>query len=119
MKNFMRNVRITAINNGGADGFNIYLDFSGQREFLMHHRHNGLLYALLRDGVRTDELRRWTPSVGRSSRSRATANKIRGMVDHLLLVVDDYAAERSAMHAEAEWTPLRSAARKRVRRDAA
>ena len=119
MKNFTRNVRITAINNGGADGFNIYLDFSGQREFLMHHRHNGLLYALLKDGIRVDKLRRWTPSVGRGSRSRAIADKIRGIVDHLLLVVDDYATERNAMNAEAKWTPLRSAERKEERRDAA
>ena len=119
MKNFTRNVRITAINNGGADGFNIYLDFSGQREFLMHHRHNGLLYALLKDGIRADELRRWAPIAGRGSRSRATADKIRGMVDHLLLVVDDYAAERSAMYSEPKWVPLRSAERKEERRDAA
>ena len=96
MKTYTRNVRIMAVNNGGADGFNIYLDFSGQREFLMHHRHNGLLYELLKDGVRLHELRRWTPARGHGSRSRAGTVKLTGMVSHLLEVADDYIAERAA-----------------------
>lgn len=96
MNNKIRNVRIIAINNGILDGFNIYLDFSGQREFLMHHRHNGLLYALLKDGIRADELRRWSPAVGRGSRGRAATDQLKGMVSHLLLVVDDYIRERGA-----------------------
>ena len=37
-------------NRVDADGFKIYLYFSGQREYLMSH-HNGLLYALLKGGV--------------------------------------------------------------------
>jgi len=99
MKNNMRNVKVTAINNGSLNGFNIYLDFSGQREFLMYHRHNGLLYALLKDGIRADELHRWTPANGRGERSRGATKLLAGMVSHLLDVVDDYISEREASHA--------------------
>jgi hypothetical protein len=42
------NIRITAHNNQRKPGFNIFLDFSGRLEFLMWHRHNGLLYLLLK-----------------------------------------------------------------------
>ena len=52
------NINVHAVNDGSNPGFNIFLDFSGQKEFLMHHRHNGLLYRLLKDGVRLQELRR-------------------------------------------------------------
>ncbi|MBQ9521064.1 MAG: hypothetical protein IJR72_00660 [Oscillospiraceae bacterium] len=85
----LRNVRVFATNRDNRDGFNIYLDFSGQREFLFTHRHNGLLYNLLKDGVRTEDLRRWTPR-----RGTASGQRLQGMVSHLLTVVDDYAAER-------------------------
>ena len=107
MKNNMRNVRVTAINNGSLDGFNIYLDFSGQREFLMHHRHNGLLFGMLKDGMRADELRRWTPATGRGERSRSATKQLTGMISHLLDVVDDYIVEREA--ARSALTPAYAA----------
>ena len=88
MKNNTRNVRIAAVNKSAEDGFNIYLDFSGQREFLMHHRHNGLLFELLKNGIRADDLRRWSPADGRGSRSRASGDKLKSMVAHLLIVVE-------------------------------
>ena len=53
-----RNVRIKAENNGNKNGFNIYIVFSGHKEFLMHHRHNGLLYGILKDGISISDLRR-------------------------------------------------------------
>ena len=89
----LRNVRIFAVNNGNKAGFNIYLDFSGQREFLTYHRHNGLLYGLLKDGVRADDLRRSAPSRGRGG-NRLRGRRLRGTLSHLLLVVDDYTRER-------------------------
>ena len=52
------NINVLAVNDGSNPGFNIFLDFSGQKQFLMYHRHNGLLYKLLKDGVRLQELRR-------------------------------------------------------------
>ena len=114
MRTNTRNIRIAAINNGTEDGFNIYLDFSGQREFLMHHRHNGLLFALLNDGIRADDLRRWSPANGRGSRSRASGDKLKSMVAHLLIVVEDYIAEREyyATGSEAAWAPAYAGAEK-------
>ena len=61
MKNINRNIRVVAENTDCSPGFNIYLDFSGQREFLMFHRRNGLLYSLLRDGICVGDLARWAP----------------------------------------------------------
>lgn len=86
MKNNMRYVWLTAENSGDRDGFNIYLSISGQREFLMHHRHNALLYRLLERGMRTDGLRRRT--------RRRLSVRMDGMVHHLLTVLDDYMLER-------------------------
>ena len=65
MKNGARNVRIIAVNAAGKHGFDIFLDFSGQREYLMSHRHNGPLYSMLCDGAPLDEVRRWRPAAGR------------------------------------------------------
>ena len=58
MKNLNRNIKVVAVNLDKYDGFNIYLDFSGQREFLVFHRHNGILYNLLKDGVIVDDFKR-------------------------------------------------------------
>ena len=55
----------------------------------MHHRHNGLLYNLLKDGMTLNELRRW--------RFRyQSKDKLNGMVRHLLRVIDDYMLEKEA-----------------------
>ena len=96
-----RNIKVFAVNNGSNAGFNIILDFSGQREFLLHHKHNGLLYNLLKDGVRLEELRRHKPK-GSSSHSqhyhgiqRRSSTKLYGMVSHLLAVIDTYMEERT------------------------
>lgn len=96
MKNNNRNIRIIAENNGNRDGFNIYLDFSGQREFVMYHRHNGLLYALLRDKPRLDELLRWRGGRGRLNtrffreNDLYAAKKLEPAVLHLLDVIEDH-----------------------------
>ena len=82
------------------DGFHIYLDFSGQREYLMTHRRNGLLYGLLKDGAVLADMKRWrngdiASRIGRSPRSPGSG-KLTNMVDHLLVVIDDYMLEREA-----------------------
>ena len=83
------NIFITAQNNANNPGFCIYLVFSGRQEFLTHHRHNGLLYNLLKDGMTLNELRRW--------RFRyQSKDKLNGMVRHLLRVIDDYMLEKEA-----------------------
>jgi len=71
-----RNARLFAVNNG--PGFDIFLDLSGQRRFVVHHRHNGLLYKALHNGVRVDDLRR----------RRLRNPLLESMVRHLLNVVD-------------------------------
>ena len=96
MKNTTRNVRIYAENLGSRHGFNIYLDFSGQREFLMYHRHNGLTYDVLKDGMSLGELYRLDPySLFRiANYSRDSAHSLR----HITMVVNDYLMERENDH---------------------
>ena len=95
-----RNIKVFAVNDGNNPGFSIILEFSGQREFLLHHKHNGLLYNLLKDGIRLEELRRHKPK-GSSSLSpyyhgiqRSRSTKLNSMVSHLLTVIDTYIEER-------------------------
>ena len=98
MKNGARNVRIIAVNAAGKQGFDIFLDFSGQREYLMSHRHNGPLYSMLCDGAPLDEVRRWRPAAGRRlcAVNRRHSETLHNSVRHLLLVVDDYLLEQAA-----------------------
>jgi len=93
MKNLNRNIRVLAENRNQGDGFNIYLDLSGQKEFLMFHRHNGLLFSLLRDGICVDDLTRWTPRKGGLIWGRQ-AEKMVGMVSHLVDVIMEYLENR-------------------------
>lgn len=95
-----RNVKVYAVNNGTDKGFSVYLDFSGQLEFLMTRRHNGLLFSVLKDGVAVDELRRWSLGKTRlSSRinpwSSSGTMELNKIVKHLLMVIDDYLNERA------------------------
>ena len=97
MKKNNRNIRVCAVNNGNRDGFNIYLDFSGQREYLIYHRHNGLLYDLLKDGVAIDDVRRWTPaSLGCFHVGRMGSSGLYEVTKHLVSVINDYMLEREA-----------------------
>ena len=100
MREVNRNVIVKAENRMENDGFHIYLDFSGQREYHMTHRHNGLLYGLLKDGVALGELRRWrnddiARKIKRSPRYSGSS-KLTNMVGYLLVVIDDYIVEREA-----------------------
>lgn len=84
MKNPERSIRVIAVNNYKVESkFDIYLDFSGQREWLMMHRHSGLLFGLLRNGVSLAELRR----------IRGRDQKI---VKYLLKVIDEYLEEEKS-----------------------
>ncbi len=97
MKKNNRNIKVYAVNHGRKNGFNIYLDFSGRREYLIYHRHNGILYNLLKDGVSVDDVKRWTPSsLGCVRRGRSSAAKICRVVGHLVTVIDDYMVDREA-----------------------
>ena len=84
MKNPERSIRVIAVNNYKVESkFDIYLEFSGQREWLMMHRHSGLLFSLLRNGVSLAELRR----------IRGRDQKI---VKYLLKVIDEYLEEEKS-----------------------
>ena len=95
-----RNTRVFAVNDGNNPGFNILLDFSGQQEFLLYHKHNGLLYKLLKDGVMLEELNRYSPK-GSCTNSmylrgiqRRRITKLDNMVSHLLTKIDVYIEDR-------------------------
>lgn len=100
MKNENINTRIIAENNGNRDGFNIFIEFSGQREFLMFHRHNSILFNALKDGISLYDVRsidfrkKVTPYRGRTKkRKMATSERV---IKHLVCVIDDYLAYRVA-----------------------
>lgn len=78
----LTNVRVFAKNNENRDGFNIYVDFSGQHEFLMFHRHDGLLYNMLKDGQTIRQLRDYSPQKY-SSRALGSRNSVRKRAEHL------------------------------------
>jgi len=93
MKVKAKNVRIV-IENRAGEGFNIYLDFSGQREYLMSHRHSGILYQILKDGMDLETARRWRVSKEKSFDGSKTTMKAENAMKHLLCVVDEYLWER-------------------------
>lgn len=55
------NNRIFAENSENRSGFDIWLDLSGERHYLMYHRYNIMLYVLLKDGISLGQLARWKP----------------------------------------------------------
>lgn len=99
MKKENRNIRILAENNGNSNGFNVYIEFSGRKEYLMFHRHSGLLYGMLKDGMALSDLRRWRVSrISRGTSRRYQPRrsvKLKNTVGHLLAAVDDYMLERN------------------------
>ena len=100
MKKRTNNIRIFAVNSNNTHGFDIYLDFSGQKEYLIHHRHNGLFFGILKDGIYLEDMKRWKPNAAvknpnRRSRSNAS-EQLQSMMKHLLLVVEDYILERES-----------------------
>ncbi len=101
MKKMNNNVWLFVENRDCQDGFNIYLDFSGQREYLMSHRHNGFLYNMLKDGMRLADLQRLRGSKALSSQFYRKYGVYRGnaldsTLCHLLNVVDEYMTEKFA-----------------------
>lgn len=99
MKKYSRNVKVRAENQDACRGFNIFLECSGQKEYLMTHRHNGLLFAILKDGVVVDDLRRWRPADWRGCTNnqyeKRNSSKVYAMLGHLLCVIDEYMLERA------------------------
>lgn len=92
------NICLFAENCENTGGFNVYLDFSGQKEYLMWHRHNGVLYEIMKDGVNLNYIRRNKPHkicmahgfeyYGNNS------SKLENTINHLLAVVNEYLEEK-------------------------
>ena len=73
-----RGVRVFAVNNEKVHSkFDIYLDFSGKREWLMMYRHNGVIFNMLKNGMPLSELRR-------------LKGRDKDMFKHILRVIDEY-----------------------------
>ena len=83
-------LKLLAVNNGNISGFNIFLEFSGQQVFIAYHRHNGLLYSLLSNGITLGDLRRWKP---KKTYPRKSVHRLCNTVKHLLRVTDEYLSE--------------------------
>ena len=78
MSNPDRGVRVFAINNEKVHSkFDIYLEFSGQREWLMMYRHNGIIFNTLKDGISLADLRR-------------LKGRDRDKFKHIIRVIDEY-----------------------------
>jgi len=109
-ENMNRNVRLVAEGTYEHDWFDIYIDFSGTREYLMPHRPNGRLFSLLKDGVSISELKRNTQKVvsdmslsghrylkgginPRLKRRKNQARKLENTIGHLVTVVNEYMAD--------------------------
>ena len=101
-----KNIRIIAVNSTDSmgkplPGFDIYLDFSGKSEKIDHHKHNGLLYAVLKDSMRLDQFRRMRPDQLRTycgcnntRQSRSRLDKLSKMIKDLLSKVGSYLVRR-------------------------
>lgn len=100
MKKGNRNIKVVAENIKNENGFNIYLVFSGKKEYLMQHRHNGLLYGFIKDGVCIEDIRRWSrgeqiPVKGATRRrSGQTFHRLDKSIRYLLANADKYIQER-------------------------
>lgn len=82
----IRNVRIFATPAADSGGINIYLDFSGQREYLIFYRFNYKLYMLLKNGISLDELTRTSGYRAASPGDNAMIHSVK----QLMRVIDDY-----------------------------
>ena len=110
MKKAMHDVKVYAKHVEKRDGFDVYLDFSGQEEYLMHHRRNHDLWALLADRPYLSDLQRKISNrkvfykvdsdfhngenYGRKGNRRNRNQKLDKMLSHLFMVIDDYLDEK-------------------------
>ena len=98
-KRYSRNILVIAENNGTSKGFNIYLEFSGQREYLLTHRHNGAIFRMLENGIRLPDLERGIREMdiqllsGRQTRIAYT-NQLQNSLRYLMTVIDEYIIDR-------------------------
>ena len=99
MKRYDRNILVFAENNGNQHGFNIYLVFSGQREYLFTHRHNGAMYIMLKDGIPLGDLHRGVremnvPALCGRRNGIIVTKQLRNSMRYLVTVIDEYIEDR-------------------------
>ena len=99
MRRYNRNILVIAENNGNQSGFNIYLDFSGRREYLITHRHNGAMFSILRNGIRIADMQR--DIMENNLQTLCCRNpgifdteQLRNSMRYLLVVIEEYIAYR-------------------------
>ena len=100
MKKYGRNIRVFAENNGEKDGFNIYLDFSGQKEYVYTHRHHFALYNALTDGIFLADLQRGVQkkqyhAIYGRKHGITVMREIREQMQYMLVVLDEYINSRN------------------------
>ena len=83
------NIKLYPENIDGKSYFNIYIDFSGKRELLTTHRHNGPLYKLLENGIKLDDLIRYQFKKRSGHQTRYSTSETLALT-HLLKTVDEY-----------------------------
>lgn len=103
-----RCARVFAVNARCRDGFNIFVDIAGHREFVVHHRHNAPLYGLLHNGIHLNDLRRWKPKASQRQINRKLVNTI----SHLIKVVENHLRESAPNPATEERLPCGAADRR-------
>lgn len=84
------NIRLVAVKSNHHEGFDFFLDFSGQREFLMSYAYNGLIFKEFRDGRTLSELYRWHPK----QMSYLAGKKMASSMTYIKRRVEEFIAER-------------------------
>ena len=95
MKRYSRDTLVFAENNGNQSGFNVYLEFSGKREYIFTHRHNGVMYNMLKDGICIGDLKRGIRDMNPSLLSRnriyvSDTKQLWNSMRYLVVVIDEY-----------------------------
>lgn len=99
MRQYGRNILVYAVNNGNESGFNIYLDFSGQREYLFTHRHNAPMFNALKSGIPLADMQRGIqrmslPELGNYRSGIVIKEKFLNSMRYLMTVIDEYITDR-------------------------
>jgi len=97
-----KNLSLFAENRRNKSGFDIYLGYpGGKKEYIRSNRHNGLLFGIMKDGVKVEDLNRWLIGSGRlngvgdrKSRSRSAAH-VEGSIRQLLRIVNEMETDKT------------------------
>lgn len=99
-----KNIRVVAQNCNDVNGFNIYLELSGRREYIMWHRHDGILFNVLKDGVYLNTLKREKPhklfgSKRIAIQKRRICSSYDKKIKRIIKILDEYVSEEVGLKA--------------------